>query len=103
LILRVNRKGYNAFQLQSVLIKTIREEFEHNLSQQIYISGQSWEIVKKTKEDVIKLINTAAASISDDADSADLAKKIIEMNLNNNKPVITNAVEILKREVNTIF
>jgi len=103
LILRESRKEFNVFQLQSILIKTIREEFEHNLSQQLYISGQSWEIVKKTKEDVIKLINTAAANISDDADSADLAKKIIEMNLVNNKPIVAPALNVLKSEVSTIF
>ncbi len=103
LILRVSRKEYNVFQLQSVLIKTIREEFEHNLSQQIYISNKSWEVVKKTKEDIIKLINTAAASINDDADSADLATKIIEMNLINNKPIVTPALELLKSEVSRIF
>ena len=103
LIIRINRKEYNAFQLQSALIKTIRAEFEHNLSQQLYISSQAWEIIKRTKEDVIKLINTAAASVKDNTDSGELAKKIIEMNLDNNRPIVSNAIEFIKSEVSRIF
>ena len=103
LILRVNRKDYNAFQLQSTLIKTIREEYEHNMSQQLYISTQAWEIVKRTKEDIIKLINTAAANLNDDADANELAKKIIELSLDNNKPIVVPALEFIKHEVNRIF
>jgi len=103
LILRVSRKEYNAFQLQSSLIKTIRGEFEHNLSQQLYISTPAWEIVKKTKEDIIKLINTAAASVNDDANANELAKKIIEMNFKNNKAIVFPAIEFIKKEVTHIF
>lgn len=103
LLLRVNRKEYNVFQLQSALIKTIRQEYEHNLSQQLYITTQAWELVKKTKEDVIKLINTAAAALQDDAEASDLAKKIIEMSLENNRPVVYDAIELIKKEVNRIF
>ncbi len=103
LILRVNRKDYNAFQLQSTLIKTIWEEYEHNMSQQLYISTQAWEIVKRTKEDIIKLINTAAANLNDDADANELAKKIIELSLDNNKPIVVPALEFIKHEVNRIF
>ncbi|MCD4680495.1 MAG: hypothetical protein K8S00_08920 [Bacteroidales bacterium] len=103
LILRVSRKEYNAFQLQSSLIKTIRGEFEHNLSQQLYISTPAWEIVKKTKEDIIKLINTAAASVNDDANANELAKKIIEMNFKNNKAIVAPALEFIKKEVSHIF
>jgi len=103
LILRVSRSNYNAFQLQSILIKTIREEFEHNLSQQLYISSQAWEAVKTTKEEIIKLINTAAANTKDDASAADLAKNILELNIRNDKPIVASALEILKKEVSHIF
>ena len=103
LILRISRTDFNAFQLQSNLIKTIREEFEHNLSQQLYISPQAWEMVKKSKEDIIKSINTAAANVNDDANANELAKKIIEMNVKNNKTIISPALEFIKKEVSQIY
>ena len=41
-------------QLQAALIKNIREEFEHNLSQQVYVSGPAWDLVRNAKEEAIK-------------------------------------------------
>ena len=44
--------------LYKILIKTIREEFEHNMSQQLYISDESWELITFSKNQLISLINS---------------------------------------------
>ncbi len=49
LLMRVNQPGLTSQQLQSQLLTIIRAEFEHNLSQQIYITAQAWEVVKNAK------------------------------------------------------
>src|SRR3954470_20124591 len=54
IVVRVNKHGMTSHQLHMELIKTIKSEYEHNLSQQIYISYGAWELVKTTKEEITK-------------------------------------------------
>lgn len=103
LILRVHRPGMNAQQLQLQLIAAIREEFDYNLSQQVYISGKTWELIKKAKEEGIKLVNTCAGKISDEASGADLSQVIIQIYAETNARFITDALESLKKEVRQMF
>lgn len=103
LIMRNHRSDMTATQLQFVLIQTIRDEFEHNLSQQVYISQQAWDIVKAAKEDIIKLINTAAGSISENATAMQYSEKIIEMSLSKERLATNVALEFLKKEISKSF
>ncbi len=103
LILRVSKPGMSAFKLQTELIGTIRLEFEHNLSQQLYISSTGWDLVKTAKEDLIRTINTAASQLKQDADSARLAGKIFELTGNKKNNQINIALEHLKDEVRKLF
>ena len=57
LVIRVNKNGMNSRQLHNELITAVKTEFEHNLSQQIYVSHGAWELVKNAKEEVVQLIN----------------------------------------------
>ena len=58
LLVRVNQPGLSVQKFQSALLASIRSEWEHNLSQQIYISPKAWGLVKNAKDNVVKLINT---------------------------------------------
>jgi len=89
-------------QLQTQLILAIREEFEHNLSQQVYISSQAWDMIKNAKEDMVKLINTAAAKLTDKASATDLSQKIFELAMSD-KTVARTALEFLKNEIRLVF
>ena len=60
LVLRVSQANMSKEILQAELLKTVREEYEHNLAQQIYISDKAWEVVNGAKEEVLSDINTAA-------------------------------------------
>ena len=58
LLVRVSSPDMTASQLHSALLSTIRSEFEHNLSQQIYMSQQAWEVVRNARSNMIKIINS---------------------------------------------
>jgi hypothetical protein len=103
LIPRVNKQGMSARLLQTELIKAIRTEFEHNLSQQIYVSGHAWEMVKTAKEEIIKLINISATKIPDTASSMDLSQMIINIAAQVAKLPTDVALEYVKREVGQNF
>jgi hypothetical protein len=102
LVMRVHKPELSALQFQTSLIVTIRDEFEHNLSQQVYISSQAWELVRSAKEDMIKLVNTAATKLNDNASAIDLGQKIFELSLGG-KPVTKSTLEFLKNEIRQVF
>ena len=103
LVLRLNNTNMTAKELQHLMISEIREEFNHNLSQQIYMSDKSWDLIKNTVEDVIALINTNAEKLDVDAKSVDLAKLIfIEIEKRDADPVALTLSEV-KAEIRDIF
>ena len=66
MIFRVQKPGQKVYQLQNLLLKSIRDEYEHNLSQQLYISKERWGMVRLAKDEIVKLINTEAANVKPD-------------------------------------
>lgn len=99
LVMRVNQPGMNAFQMQTTMIQTVRMEFDHNLSQQVYISNEAWEVIKSAKEETIKLINTAATKVNADAMAIDLGSMVLEESLRVEKSACYKALVYLKEEV----
>jgi hypothetical protein len=84
-ISRANQPGVSARDMQMLLNQTIREEFDYNLSQQIYVSPQSWEAVRNLKEQNILIINQIAATLPANANGLDLNKRILEFVMNHPK------------------
>lgn len=103
LIMRVHKTELSATQLQSVILQNVREEFEHNLSQQVYVSTKAWELIRTSREDIIKLVNTAAAKLNSNATATDLSQKIFELSLSENKLITKTALEFLKNEIRLFF
>ncbi len=104
LVVRVNKHGMSAHQLHLELIKTIKSEYEHNLSQQIYVSYNAWELVKTAKEEIIKLVNISATKVPHENLSNDLALMILNIVSNLEKKLPNEvALEYVKKEVNHIF
>ena len=63
LIMRNHRSGMTALDIQRELLKNIREEFEHNLSQQIYLNPGSWDAVRNAKDEMTKLVKLAGTQV----------------------------------------
>lgn len=104
LVVRVNKNGMTAHQFHLELVKTIKSEYEHNLSQQIYMSYGAWELVKTTKEEIIKLVNITATKVPHDSPSNELAMMILNVASGLGKKLPNDiALEYIKKEVNSIF
>jgi hypothetical protein len=99
LLLRVARPGMDVQQFQSALLQSIREEFEHNLSQQIYISEDAWTRVRKATEDSIRTINSAMAACQPGDQATILAAVILEAENEGRGPAIPETLEFLRKEV----
>ena len=102
LLVRTNVPGMNASQLHSALVQNIRSEFEHNLSQQLYVSTKAWEMVRNAREETIKRINTAAMKLTPEATSADLASLIL-INDMDEQSAVKGALDLLKSEARLNF
>ena len=103
LIVRLNDKSFNVAQFQTLLVNEIREEFNHNLSQQIYMSDEAWEMTRKAKEETIALINEAAKPLNADAPSFELSKNIFQVVLDNENDLISNTLSFIKHEARLLF
>lgn len=98
LVLRCYQPGMDTKLMQGVMTKTIRDEWEHNLSQQVYISSEAWARIRKAKEEMTGIVNSAAITIPEDADPTRLASAIFATVAENNPPT-ASALEFLKQEM----
>lgn len=103
LIMRVMNPKMNCAQFQADLLRTIRAEFEHNLSQQIYISAKAWEIVKNAKEQVIKIVNIAFTKVKPTDPAMRLSQQIIEKMVDIQKAPTHTAIDFLKEELKSVI
>src|ERR1035437_3704092 len=84
LVLRITRPGIGLFQLQQEMIQSVHEEFEHNLSQQIYVSADCWSLVKSAIEQTIQQVNITVAGLKSDADAGTFAAHFLQNVLEKN-------------------
>ncbi len=103
LLIRLNVAGLSARDFQKVLLDEIRNEYNHNVSQQVYMSEEVWNKVKNAKEDLIIMINEAASQMNADASSIDLSKKIFEIVMSKTVDPIGHALSEVKKEIQQTF
>jgi len=101
LLTRVLPTSSNKEDYESLLIATIEQEFEHNLSQQIYVSDQCWSITQAAKNATIQLIRKA--TIQEQTDTANKLREVILTDLMD-KPAPSNAaLAFIKEEVSEMW
>jgi len=99
LISRTLQPGISAGGLHLSMIQAIREEFEHNVAQQVYISANAWSLIRNAKEGLLVLINKKASELNPDATGHELAKIVLEQwGLLDNNPIQT-AIDELRDEI----
>jgi len=103
LIVRLNQSGISAKEFQQILLKEIRDEYNHNVSQQVYMSEEVWDLVKTAKEDLITDINAASDGLKEAASSLDLAKRLFENLMTKNIDPVDHAIRELKKEIHITF
>lgn len=101
LLVRVPAKNLNVHEYQALLLKSIRDEFEHNLSQQIYISEEAWHMVVTAKSATVSIINKIAAEVDPKKPAIELSKKILEHTLTIGTFPTRSAIHFMKTEIKT--
>lgn len=103
LVMRLNNPGLPAAAQQMKFLESIREEYEHNIAQQLFVSPEGWDLVKKSKEETIKIINLAGKQMEATSNGMDLSAKIFEIVGEVGTLPSEYAVEYLKKELQLLF
>ena len=103
LVMRLHNPALPAKMFQAELLKAIREEYEHNVAQQIYVSPQSWEMILNAKEETIKIINIAGTRVDLTSNATDLSSRIFEITAEIKNLPTTIASHYLKEELQKLF
>jgi len=103
LIFRVQNPGQTVMQLQTALLAAIRSEYEHNLAQQLYISKESWAMLRTAKEEVVKLVNTAASGLKPLDNGIELSKRVFELSVSADNKNTERAISMLKKDIHKLF
>jgi hypothetical protein len=98
-LFRSSTPDMKATQLHSAMLNAIRSEFEHNLSQQIYMSQQAWEVVRNARSNMIKIINSEVEKLIPDSSAMTLSKLLLEKIMDLDKEPTRVAIDFVKAEI----
>jgi hypothetical protein len=103
-ISRTPTAGLTARDMQMLLAQTIRTEFEYNVTQQIYVSHESWEAVRNLKDQNIMIVNQIGSFLPAEATGQDLSRSILEMLMQSPKASLHNVVsDVLSYEAKKLM
>lgn len=101
LLIRIAPISSNKGDYEALLIQSIEQEFEHNLSQQIYVSDKCWSIITAAKNATIQLIRKA--SLSDKTDTANKLREVILTEMMERQAPSDAALSFIKDEVSDMW
>jgi hypothetical protein len=92
IVSRANQPGLTAREMQLLMLESIKQEFEYNSSQQIYVSPVAWQAVNNLKEQNMLIINQIAQTLPADSRGFDLGKRIMEVIIAQDKNALHSIV-----------
>jgi RNase H-fold protein (predicted Holliday junction resolvase) len=101
LLVRVSPSSANKDEYETQLIRNIENEYDHNISQQIYMSDECWNIVKAAKNATIQIIRKS--SMSEKIDSSDKLRESILNDLMDRQTPSYAALSFIKKEVSELW
>lgn len=101
ILIRITPTSSNKEDYESLLIQNIEQEFEHNLSQQIYVSDRCWNIITAAKNATIQLVRKA--SLSEKTDTANKLREVILTEMMERTAPSDAALSFIKEEVSEMW
>ena len=103
LLIRLNGNSYSAAELHSIILNEVRTEYQHNITQQIYVSPQAWAVIRRVKDDTLNLITSAVKGLPEHATGLDLGKVVLThlSKLEDNPYDI--AIDMIRKDLEHLF
>ena len=103
MLLELNLGEMTILQVQQHLMRTIRMEYDHNLSQQIYVSDQVWNAIIASRDQMVAFINTMAQQMPPESTALDFAKVLITAYTSNGQTANDQAMQLLRTEARSLL
>jgi len=103
LFLRLHQPGITSRELQSLILNEVRSEYQHNVSQQLYLSSANWIVLSKLKEDTLAMINNAVAALPAESTGVDLSKMVLEHVAVMSENPYDLTISLLKQDIHQLF
>jgi hypothetical protein len=103
LIIRLNAASYTAAELHSLIVAEVRNEYQHNVTQQLYVSPRAWLLVKRVKDDTLNLTRNAMQALPEGAGGLDLGKTILSHLSKLENDPYDIATNLIRTEVEELF
>lgn len=98
MLMDLDVSGMTVQQVQQRLLQTIRLEFDHNMSQQIYVSEQVWELIMTARTQMMAFVTAMAVQLPPESTSLDYAKVLLTAYSTNGETANEQALHALKQE-----
>ena len=103
LLVRLHQQGIGIGTLQAGILNEVRSEYQHNITQQLYIDSITWNVVRKLKDDTIAMINNAVQGLPVDSNGIELSKAILQHMASIDENPYDLTIELIKKNMQKIF
>lgn len=103
LLVRLHQQGIGIGTLQAGILNEVRSEYQHNITQQLYVDSITWNVVRKLKDDTIAMINNAVQGIPADANGIELSKAILQHMAGIDENPYDLTIELIKKDIQKLF
>jgi len=103
LLVRLHQQGIGISTLQAGILNEVRSEYQHNITQQLYVDSVTWNVVRKLKDDTIAMINNAVKGLPADANGIELSKAILKHMASIDENPYDLTIELVKKDIQKLF
>lgn len=103
LLVRLHQQGIGVKELQAIILNEIKSEYQHNITQQLYVDSVSWNVVRKLKDDSIAMINNVVQGLPETATGVDISKKVLQHMSTIAENPYDLTIDHLKKDIHKLF
>jgi hypothetical protein len=103
MILRLSTAGMTNAELRLAIMITIQQEYEYNITQQLYTSRELWEIIKLCRDNTLNIVNLAFEKVEPKGDAQQLAELLNQLAQQQEASGLQQAIAAIKQEASLVL
>jgi len=103
MLVRLNAASHSAIELHSLIISEVRNEYQHNITQQIYVTSRAWGVAKRVKDDTLNIAANALKSLPENATGLDYGKAILVLLSQLENDPYEIGAELIRKDLEQLF
>lgn len=103
-LLRIRMPNMTMGELRGALLLSIRQEFEHNTSQQLYVSDTLWQIISLARDQGLAVVTQAAEGLDPQQPDDDYVNRLLQKLDEQGEPTtLQRAIVAIRTEAGQLF